>query len=293
MKTLLKEDLAKLDKEFNDQEFPILGLGAAVIAVVFVGLMLYSFDLQELGRGEIIGLVILGIGLAVCVGRQVCDLPLFYLLGSFKGKYNTLEEQESITYDVTKHVARSVYILIYTVLLYAFHASMNFYIFFPTLISLFLLPMFYRILANVLVQKKKNKAKMHPVKRVSADGEVDLTNLSFLHENVDNHVITNPKIKQLVKELQGLLDYVTLRIALVDDVETAHTLKRMGEEELPRLVQEFESLEAELQASYEEKTLGYLHLLKDKLLAYKEEVNTKKSQQIQTTFSLLDERYKS
>lgn len=289
--TTFDKDLKKLEKEWMDDEFPILAIGAVISGILSSFLLGLTFDYGSFTFWEIVMVVFSLIGFGVYMGRQVVDFLFLYLLLSFKGNYQTLDEKQDISYRLTKHISRAVYLLSYGTLLYFAHTSIHLSWFIPLICSLFLLPIIYRILANNNKTKVEEKLKKNPIKRVSQDGEIDLTHLPFIYEDIEKHSFCNETIKETYKQVQHLLDYVTLRVSYIDDIENVHILKRMGEEDLPRLLNDYEKLEKGLQKEYEKKTLHYLDLFKAKLMEFKKNIEEKKSQQIHATFSLLDERY--
>ena len=290
METRLGNDRKKIEDEWFDEELPIGIFGIVLASILLTVLLGFTFTWPTAFEG--FQKAILLLGFAVYLGRQMADIPWIYLVTSYKERYQTLAERKRIAYDQTKHVVRTIFLVVLGATLYFFHEQITLFWSVPVLILFFVLPIFYRILANKAKQRVDEKVKKEPVLRVSADGEIDLSHLPFVFENLEKHEISDQQVKKAYKNIQSLLDYVTMRVAFIDDIEVVHTLKRMGEEELPRLLRDYETLELDLQGKYSEKMLEYLQLIEAKLQTYREMIDAKHTQNIHTTFSLLDERYR-
>lgn len=291
METLLRKEAKKIEKDWFDDG---IGFFAIVVGGLIASVLLaLTYNWQVFDLFQVAQHIVLLVGVTSYVGRQIFDVSWIYLVLSYKGKYETMEEKKELAYYGTKHVARTVFLVLVIGILYFFNEHIQLSWSLPLLVSFFILPFVYRILANVRKQQVEEALKKNPVQRMSADGKIDLSHLPFVFENLEAHGVSNVKVKDTYKRLQSLLDYVTLRVSMIDDIEIVHTLKRMGEEELPRLWKEYHQLEAHLQEEYEGKVLDYLSLFENKLNDYKNVIDNQKRQNIQTTFSLLDERYRN
>lgn len=292
METRFKKDQQAIEKEWFDEELPIGGIGIVVLSFITAALLAMTYEWASFTFLDGFQTVLLLLGFAAYFGRQWFDLPWLYLVLSYKERYQTQVEQQNIAYGVTKHIARMSYLVILVPVLYFFGDKPHPFWSVPVIASFFVFPIVYRIFANKAETRVEEQLKKTPIQRISADGKIDLSHLPFVFENLEAHGMHDEKVKKAYVTIQSLLDYVTRRVALIEDVEIVHTLKRMGEEELPRLLHEYEALDAELQQAYVKKVLSYLSLLEQKLKTYKDVIDAKKTQNIQTTFSLLDERYR-
>lgn len=291
METRLEKDQKKIEEEWFDEDLPIGGIGIIVLSIVTAILLGLTYEWTNFTLMEGMQNGLLLFGFAVYFGRQWFDVPWIYLVMSDKERYRTQVEQQRIAYDTAKHIARTVYLLVLAPVLYMFSDTVNPFWSVPVMISFFVFPIVYRIFANKAEKRIEETRKKKPIQRISADGKIDLSHLPFVFENLDVHEVSDEQVKKTYQQVQSLLDYVTMRVSLIDDIEIVHTLKRMGEEELPRLLQEYAALDAELQQAYGQKVSSYLNVLAQKLQSYKEMIDAKKTQNIHTTFSLLDERY--
>lgn len=291
MDTKLDRDLKRIEDDFFYDEFPIGAIGIVLMSIVITAVFGYTYNWHEMNKFQMFENGFILVGVAVYLGRQCFDWPLIYLILSKGERYKSIDEKKKISYVLTKHSYRAVFLVLLIGGLYFWNEKMNIFSFVTILLTFGLLPLIYRIFASRKESKVRENLKKKPVERISSDGKVDLTSLPFVFENLDKYDKLSGNVKNSYVEIQSLLDYVTGRISYIEDPEVAHVLKRMGEEELPRLLKEYSELETEIQREYEEKTLSYLSLIKDELLLYKTKINEQKTKNIKTTFSILDERY--
>lgn len=286
-----KEFIEKTHEKIKKEDNPLRGFSWLSVTSALLLLQIYLMPVESFSFEQGIGHFFMFLAAAIFIAILTYDYGAFlYYYLQFSHNNRTKEEQiylmESWLDVVFCTVGVGYYLIMSNVLkdditIYSFSLVVFLFIAFAFSVSIF---------RGVLQKKIQEKSEQESGKRIHASANVDLSQMPILSLDFTHYHLNEP-IKELFKKIQNKLDYISLHANTLD-VENAHLINRMGQEEVMDVLHHFMELEEEEKNRIESQMMEHLRLMDATLSALKEDILQKKLSTIQRTFDVLSHRYK-
>lgn len=292
MKENTFEEIVEKEYENMQSDASIYSFIWFFLSACYITALVKNLEFNMLSLGQGVGYGLLALVSLMFTWTLIVEMgPFFYKLTDYSRKiHNSKEDKQFISKKITEVFSTMIPITYFFFLVQSVDYKLTFTLFLMSVSIFSFIPLILKMIAKKINNHIESNHKKPVIKRVSSDGEVDLTNLPYLFTNLNDFKIQNSSIQSKLKDIQETIDYVSLNTKYLD-IEDNYIVKRIGTEEVFELIDNYADLDHENQILHESSMTRNLNLIFDKLFEMKKLIDAKKSSKIQKSFDIIQERY--